>query len=81
MDTVRLGIVPLDIATELTPGHAFSILDDRLVTVETWHAGLRLDDAESVALYGRIWTVLARGAVYGPDAQRVIARARSGLCR
>ncbi|MEU2731192.1 helix-turn-helix transcriptional regulator [Streptomyces griseoviridis] len=81
MDTVRLGVVPLDIETELTPGHAFSILDERLVTVEAWHAGLILDDAESVALYGRIWTMLARGAVYGPDAQRVIARARSGLHR
>ncbi|MFD4571810.1 helix-turn-helix domain-containing protein [Streptomyces sp. NPDC058417] len=79
MDTVHLGIVPLDAPLRLMPGHAFCMLDERLVVVENWHAELWLDDAETIALYRRVWDTLAESAVYGAEAQQVIARVRRGL--
>ncbi|MFI9247037.1 helix-turn-helix domain-containing protein [Streptomyces sp. NPDC053086] len=79
MDTVQLGIVPWDAALRLPPANGFWILDDRLVTVEDWHAALWLDDAETIALYRRVWDTLAESAVFGADAQQVIARVRRSI--
>ncbi|WP_443072500.1 Scr1 family TA system antitoxin-like transcriptional regulator [Streptomyces sp. NBC_01485] len=55
------------------------ILDDRLVTVEDLHAELWLDDAETIALYRHAWETFAEAAVYGTDAQQVIARVRRSI--
>lgn len=79
MDTVRLGIVPLDAALRLPPANPFWIFDDRLVVVEDWHAELWLDDADTIALYSRVWESLNEAAVYGTAAQRVISRARQAV--
>lgn len=79
MDTVRLGIVPLDAELRIPPGNPFSLLDERLVVVEDWHAELWLDDAETIALYRRVWDTLAESAVFGADAQQVIARVRRSI--
>jgi transcriptional regulator with XRE-family HTH domain len=79
MDTVSLGIVPLGSALRLPPANSFCMLDDRLVVLEDWHAELWLDDAETIALYGRVWDTFAEAAVYGPDAQQVIARVRRSV--
>ncbi|MFB0618655.1 helix-turn-helix domain-containing protein [Streptomyces sp. AGS-58] len=79
MDTVRLGILPLDAELRIPPGNPFSMLDDRLVVVEDWHAELWLDDAETIALYRRVWDTLAESAVFGADAQQVIARVRRSI--
>ncbi|MFJ9423125.1 helix-turn-helix domain-containing protein [Streptomyces sp. NPDC101249] len=81
MDTVRLGIVPLGAALRLPPSNAFWILDDRLVITEDWHAELWLEDAETIALYRRVWDAFEESAVFGADAQGVIARVRRGLDR
>ncbi|WP_406726887.1 helix-turn-helix transcriptional regulator [Streptomyces sp. GD-15H] len=79
MDTVHMGIVPLDADLPLTLGNSFYVLDDRLVVVEDWHAELWLDDAETIALYRRVWGILAEAAVFGTEAQQVIARVRRGI--
>lgn len=79
MDTVNLGILPLDGALPLTVGNSFNVLDERLVVVEDWHAELWLDDAETIALYRRVWDTFAESAVYGAEAQQVIARVRRGI--
>jgi transcriptional regulator with XRE-family HTH domain len=79
MDTVQLGIVPLDSPLRVPAGNGFWVMDDRLVTVEDWHAELWLDDAETIALYRRAWDALAESAVYGVEAQQVIARVRRGI--
>ncbi|MGW4318114.1 helix-turn-helix domain-containing protein [Streptomyces sp. NPDC004684] len=79
MDTVHLGIVPLDAALRLPPANSFCMLDGRLVVVEDWHAELWLDDAETIALYRRVWDTLAESAVYGTEAQQVIARVRRSI--
>jgi transcriptional regulator with XRE-family HTH domain len=79
MDTVRLGIVPLEAALQLPPANPFWIFDDRLVIVEDWHAELWLDDTDTLALYRRVWETLNVSAVFGTDAQQVITRVRRCL--
>ncbi|MCX4628069.1 helix-turn-helix transcriptional regulator [Streptomyces sp. NBC_01443] len=79
LDTVELGIVPLGAALKIPPATGFWIYDDRQVIVETWHAELWLDDAESVATHLRVWNTLRESAVYGAEAQRVISEARRAL--
>ncbi len=78
-DTIELGIIPLDAALPLTTKHGFWIYDEQRVSVETISVELRLDSAEEVALYGRVWDKLAEAAVYGAQAHRLIARARAAL--
>ncbi|MEU6995250.1 helix-turn-helix transcriptional regulator [Streptomyces sp. NPDC046465] len=79
MNTVELGVVPLSAALKISPANSFSILDDRVVAVEDWHAELWLDDAESIALYGKTWSTLRESAVYGAEAHHIIASARRAL--
>ncbi|MFG3498644.1 helix-turn-helix domain-containing protein [Streptomyces sp. NPDC047928] len=79
LDTVTLGIVPLGAPLRLPPANAFWLYDDRLAIAEDWHAELWLDDAPTVGVYQRVWQTLADSAVYGPDAHRVITRARRAL--
>ncbi len=79
MDTVQLGIVPFDRALRIPPANSFCMLDERVVVLEDWHAELWLDDAETIALYRRVWDTLAESAVYGPDAQQTIARVRRSI--
>ncbi|MFC9927220.1 helix-turn-helix domain-containing protein [Streptomyces sp. NPDC127190] len=79
IDTVRLGIVPLDAQLSLNPANAFCIVDEQVVAVEDWHAELWLEDAETIALYRRIWDTFAESAVFGAEAQQVIARVRRSI--
>lgn len=79
LDTVRLLIVPLSAPLKIPPANGFWIMDDRLVITEDWHAELWLDDADSIALYGRVFETLRESAVDGPEAQKVITRARRSL--
>ncbi|MFF3862019.1 helix-turn-helix domain-containing protein [Streptomyces sp. NPDC002209] len=79
LDTVELGIVPFAAALKIPPATGFWMYDERLVIVETWHAELWLDDADSVATHLRVWNTLRESAVYGAEAQRVISEARRAL--
>lgn len=79
LDTVELGIVPFEASLKIPPGIGFWIYDERQVIVETWHAELWLDDADSLATHLRVWQRLRDSAVHGADAHRVISRARRAL--
>ncbi|MGW1600880.1 helix-turn-helix domain-containing protein [Streptomyces eurythermus] len=79
IDTLNLGILPLDGTLPLIMGNSFNVLDERLVVVENWHAELWLDDAETIALYRRVWDTFAESAVFGAEAQQVIARVRRSI--
>ncbi|MFI6876302.1 helix-turn-helix domain-containing protein [Streptomyces sp. NPDC050400] len=79
LDTVELGIVPFSASVKIAPANGFWVLDDRLVIAEDWHAELWLDDADSVALYTKVWKTLRESAVYGADAHNVINAARCAL--
>ncbi|MER7827662.1 helix-turn-helix transcriptional regulator [Streptomyces sp. NPDC096097] len=76
LDTVELGIVPLDAALKIPPGLGFWLYDDRQVIVETWHAELWLDDPDSIATHLQVWHALRASAAFGADAQRLIGRAQ-----
>lgn len=77
LDTVRLGIIPVSAQLGVPPANGFWLYDDRLTIVEEWHAELWLNDADTVALYRRVWETLNKSAVYGAHARRIIARARA----
>ncbi|MFH8405602.1 helix-turn-helix domain-containing protein [Streptomyces sp. NPDC018019] len=77
--TLELGIVPFGASLKIPPANAFWVLDDSLVITEDWHAELWIDDAASVATYVRTWETLRESAVFGPDAQDIISRARRSL--
>ncbi|MFJ5779883.1 helix-turn-helix domain-containing protein [Streptomyces sp. NPDC093094] len=79
MDTVQVGIIPLSASLRIPAANSFWILDEQLVIAEDWHAEIWLDDADSVATYLRIWGALSESAVYGSDAQNIIARAHRSL--
>lgn len=79
LDTVGLGIIPLSAPLKIPAATAFWLYDDREAIVENWHAELWIDDSASVDTYLRTWRTLRESALYGPDAHRVIARARSML--
>ncbi|MEO3766410.1 helix-turn-helix transcriptional regulator [Streptomyces sp. B8F3] len=79
IDTVELGVVPLSASLKLPPANGFWVFDQRLVITEDWHAELWLDDAESITTYLQVWKALRESASYGPEAHRIIARARSTL--
>ncbi|MER7969598.1 DUF5753 domain-containing protein [Streptomyces sp. NPDC096080] len=79
LDTVLLGVVPFAAELELLIGNAFTMVDERLVVVEDWHAEHWLDDADAVALHRKVWDAHARSAVYGDDARQIIERARRSL--
>ncbi|MGW3105289.1 helix-turn-helix domain-containing protein [Streptomyces sp. NPDC001100] len=79
MSSVHLGIVPLGADLTVVPTHGFWLFDDRLVMVETIGAELRLTDRAEVDLYRTVWNELEQAAVTGPQAHRVIVRARATL--
>ncbi|WP_327401992.1 helix-turn-helix transcriptional regulator [Streptomyces sp. NBC_01288] len=79
LNTVALGIVPFGVQLKLSPKHGFWIFDEERVIVETINTEFTLESAEDVALYGRVWDRLDEGAVYGPQAHRLIGRARASL--
>lgn len=55
------------------------IYDRRRVIVETINTEMWLDDEENVVLYERAWDLMAEAAVQGPQARRLIGRARASL--
>ncbi|MFZ3562905.1 helix-turn-helix domain-containing protein [Streptomyces sp. BH097] len=79
LDTVRLGVIPHAASLKIPPTVPFWIHDERLVMVETWHAELWIDDADSIALHLRTWRTLRESAVFGTDAQKLIGQARRQL--
>lgn len=81
MTTVEFGIVPFGRQMPLTAKHGFWIFGGEKVVVETINTELTYDGAEDLALYGRVWEQLHEAAVHGPQAHRLIARARAGLAR
>ncbi|MFJ7197404.1 MULTISPECIES: helix-turn-helix domain-containing protein [unclassified Streptomyces] len=79
MDTVHLGIVPLHAPVKVPPANGFWCFDGRLVVAEDWHAELWLDDSDTITTYQRVWQTLSESAVFGAEAQHVIAQARRSI--
>lgn len=79
LDTVSLGIVPLEAPVLVPPAQGFWIHDERMVTVDHWHTTLWIESETSVSLYRRAWQALNESAVHGTEAHQLIARARGAL--
>jgi transcriptional regulator with XRE-family HTH domain len=84
LDNVTVGVIPLaaEAVTMLT--HAFVIYEgrnenDALVSVETVHANLIVDDLDDIALYRKRWDRLQEMAITGDEARRFIRALGSGL--
>lgn len=75
---VRLGVIPLDAQYPVVPYHGFHLLDDR-VLVETFSAELTLMQPTEIALYEKVFDLLAGAARYGLEARKIISFAMKRL--
>ncbi|MFI9012562.1 helix-turn-helix domain-containing protein [Streptomyces griseus] len=79
LDTIELGVIPLGAQLRRAPTHGFWIYDRRRVIVETISTEMWLDDEDTIALYEKAWNWMSEAAVHGPQARRLIGRARATL--
>jgi len=90
LSNVSIGLIPHAARAITSTAHSFVIfesrgkahgdeLPDSVVTVETIHANLTINDPESVALYRRRWSLLAQMAIYGAEARAFLATVSSGV--
>jgi len=77
--TVKLGIIGFDVRYEIGPWHGFWLLDDDLVTVETYSAELNLAQPQEIEVYRAVFDQLAAVASYGSEARAIILRAIDDL--
>lgn len=75
LPNVRLGVVPFDRPYVIAPSHGFTLLDDRLVTVETFSAELHLAQPEEIELYRKVFDSMALAADYDRKGRAHLMRA------
>jgi len=83
LDNVTIGLIPYDVeATTIIPA-GFDILDghdgESVVTIETQHANLVVTDADYVADYEQVWSLLTEMAVFDEKAQALLDWIRDSL--
>jgi transcriptional regulator with XRE-family HTH domain len=76
---LHLGIIPTRVPHGYAPMCAFWIHDERMVTVETISAELKLTQPREVALYLEAFARFASNALYGSRARALIEEARKTL--
>ncbi|XNL76892.1 helix-turn-helix transcriptional regulator [Actinomadura madurae] len=76
---LHLGIIPTRAAHGYAPMCSFWIHDERMVTVETISAELKLTQPREVGLYLRAFARFAGNAIYGSGARALIEEARQTL--
>ena len=64
---IMLGVVPFSATVPLPPLNAFAIFDDKLVMLEALDDVLILDGESDVALYGRLFDLFGKHALWGPE--------------
>ncbi len=79
LTNVSVGIIPFDQRVVFDPGHGFCIHDDKLVTVETLAAELRLTHQTEVEQYVRAFDLCSRSAKYGREARALLLNAIDSL--
>lgn len=81
LPNVRLGIIPFEKRLTRAPEHGFWVMDKRLVSVETFSAGLDLTQPQEIDLYMRVFETLALDADYDRKAQAHLTRAARAIER
>jgi transcriptional regulator with XRE-family HTH domain len=71
---VRLGVIGFDTPYLVGPRHSFWLLDDKLVTIETFSAELNLAQPQEIEIYGRVFDQMAGVASYGSAARAIIVK-------
>lgn len=79
LPSVSLGIIPCTAQRTVWPLEAFYAFDDRLVSIESLTAKIRITQPREVADYLKAFRQLRETAVYGPGARRMIESAISAL--
>jgi transcriptional regulator with XRE-family HTH domain len=69
---ISIGVVPLPAPYTVPRNNAFTIYDDRLVTVATYTAELSLTQRHEIALYAKAFDRLLALAVHGRSAQAMV---------
>lgn len=81
LPNVRLGVVPFDTDFVVAPTHGFTLLDDRLVTIETMSAELNLAQQQEIDLYSKIFESMALAADYERKARAHLTKAARAIER
>ncbi|WP_206184822.1 helix-turn-helix domain-containing protein [Thermoactinospora rubra] len=79
LPNVALGVIPWTARLPKTPVHGFWLYGEQLVTVETFAAELSLIQPEEIALYGKIFDLMHKTAVYGKQARALMTRVLDDL--
>ncbi|XEC32692.1 helix-turn-helix domain-containing protein [Streptomyces fradiae] len=78
---VSLGIVPIGSRMPDFPMTCFSLHDDRLVIVETFHSEITTTDPKDVQLYADTFDRFSEVALYGDPMRTLIEHVRDELLR
>nr|WP_279592280.1 helix-turn-helix transcriptional regulator [Streptomyces sp. KS 21] len=76
LPTVTLGVVPLAGRKPDFPMTCFSVHDDRLVLVETFHSEVTTRDPRDVQMYVETFDRFAAVAAYGEDMRHLVEQVR-----
>ncbi|WP_394816319.1 DUF5753 domain-containing protein [Streptomyces mooreae] len=79
LPSVSLGVIPTARERAQLPQETFHVYDDDLVSVELVSADVRITQSSEMALYLKVFEQLGCMAVYGPEAQELILKAREAL--
>jgi hypothetical protein len=78
LSNVELGIITMERPGSMPYMHAFQMYGDELVTVETFTAELRVQEAQDIARYSQVFDTLREACVPVSDALRRISAAQDG---
>lgn len=86
LETVTIGLIPLNIQVDTWHEHGFNLKEDRaendpVVTVETQTCQVTTTDPAEVAFYREAFAHLREAALHGPEADELLRRVREGLLR
>lgn len=86
LETVTIGVIPLDTQVDTWHEHGFDLVDGRpeddpVVHVETQTSQLTTTDPAEVAFYREAFARLRDAALHGSDAEVLFNRIREGLLR
>lgn len=81
LPTISLGIIPDTGDRHALAQGSFWIFDETRVQVETVSAGLDITQPAEISLYGQVFGLLQRSAVYGHAARELIRHAAGDLSR
>lgn len=86
LETVQIGVIPLDTEVGTWHEHGFAVFEDRpeddpAVTIETQTSQVTTTDPAEVAFYRDAFARLRETALHGPEFDALLRRIREGLLR